>query len=201
MKDFLQVNNWFEKKYKRLSDGRYVTFKLALNLFLQQMGHTIVELGTTKHEDDWGAGMGTLLFAEVVGKYGGKIYTVDNYLPHIEACKKITAEWVDKIKYVYSDSLEFLRNFDESIGGNIDLLYLDTLDYPLTPVEGPVEHCQEHQLAELKLAYPKLARKAVVLLDDNNLPDGGKTKLAKEFLFERGWKLLYDAQQSLWIRK
>ena len=201
MKDFLQVKSWFENKYKEKSASRYVTFKLALNLFLQRHGHTIVELGTTKHEDDWGAGMGTLLFAEAIGKYGGKIYTVDNYLPHIEACKRVTSEWADKIKYVYSDSLEFLRGFKEKYDSKVDLLYLDTLDYPLTPQEGAVEPCQEHQLEELKLAYPNLSSNAVVLLDDNDLPGGGKTRLSKEFLFKKGWHLLADEQQSLWVRK
>ena len=197
MKDFLQVGGWFEEKYKEKSGGRYVTFKLALNLFLQRHGHTIVELGTTKAPDDWGAGMGTLLFAEVVGKYGGKIYTVDNYPPHIEACKIITESWAGSITHIEMDSLEFLKGLDE----RIDLLYLDTMDYPLTPEEGPVGPCQEHQLRELKLAYPNLAPKAVVLLDDNDLPGGGKTRLAKEFLFKKGWHLLYDGQQSLWVRK
>lgn len=197
MKDFLQVGSWFEEKYKEKSGGRYVTFKLALNLFLQRYGHTIVELGTTKAPDDWGAGMGTLLFAEVVGKYGGKIYTVDNYPPHIEACKIITAPWAGSVVHVESDSLEFLKGFEETI----DLLYLDTMDYPLTPEEGDPAACQEHQLKELKLAYPNLSPKAVVLLDDNDLPGGGKTAMAKEFLFKKKWKLLYDAQQSLWVRK
>ena len=199
MKDFLQSGSWFEKKYKEKSGTRYPTFKLALNLFLQRYGHTIVELGTTKHEEDWGAGMSTLLFAEVVGKYGGKIYTIDNYPPHLEACKHITEPWAGSIVYVESDSLEFLKTFDEKI----DLLYLDTMDYPLTPQEGPPGPCQEHQLKELELAYPNLSPKAAVLLDDNEVLDfpDGKTKLAKEFLFKKKWTLLYDGQQSLWVRK
>lgn len=201
MRDFLNVHSWFEQKYKEQSDSRYITLKTALNIFLQRMGHTIVETGTTKWPDDWGSGMATLLFAEVVSKYGGKVYTVDNYPLHIENCRQITEPFADKIEYVLSDSLEFLKNFEKWEKGKIDLLYLDTMDYPLTLEEGPVEICQQHQLEELKLAYPHLSRQAVVLLDDNDFPDGGKTKLAKGFLRKKKWTLVLDTQQSLWIRK
>ncbi|MBU2051331.1 MAG: hypothetical protein KKH61_20480, partial [Gammaproteobacteria bacterium] len=70
-------------------------------------------------------------------------------------------------------------------------------DYPLTEEEPPVEYCQEHQLKEFKAAENH--HPPIVLLDDNNFPDGGKTKLTKEYLLGK-YKLVYENQQSLWIR-
>jgi len=52
----------------------------------------------------------------------------------------------------------------------------------------------------LKLAEKNFNDKTVVLLDDNNFLDGGKTKLAKIYLKEHGWRCVLDYQQSLWIK-
>lgn len=201
MDDFLFSGNWFEKKYKDLSSGRYPTFKGALNLIHQgkmtpKEELIIVETGTTRFPDDWGAGMSTILFGDYLKHYGGRLYTVDISKDNIETCKKITKEFSNFIEYVVADSHEFLSNFHQKI----DLLYLDSLDYPLKPEEGPVEVCQQHQLREYELAKHKLTGNwSVVLLDDNDLPEGGKCKLTKHRLLEDLFINVVDTQQSLWL--
>ena len=194
--DFIYIqNDWFRKKYANDSRGRFVTFKIALNWFLQHGGKTIVETGTTKAFDDWGAGMSTILFGEVVKKYGGHIWTIDKSAQAIGMSKKVTVEFADYITYVLQDSVEALK----SIRGKIDFLYLDSLDYPIQG-EFPIPLCQEHQLKEIQAAYPRLSKKAIVLMDDNNFPGGGKTALSKRWLAEKGWVCLLDSQQTVWVR-
>jgi hypothetical protein len=91
------------------------------------------------------------------------------------------------------DSVEFLKQFNEEIG----LLYLDSLDYE----ENLQKESQEHQLNEIEAAYPKLTQNSIILLDDNDFPNGGKTKLTKEFLLKNNWQCALDHQQSLWVIK
>ncbi len=191
--NFINVNSWFDQKYKDKSSGRYNTFKCALNLFRQSKGKTIVETGTTRMKDDWGAGSSTILFGDYLKTYGGKLYTVDIEPKNIETCKEITKEFAENIEYVVDDSIHFLQRFKDSI----DLLYLDSYDFPLDGT--PPDACQQHQLRELQLSLPKLNGLGIILLDDNDFPAGGKTKLSKDYLFKSGATCILDSQQSLWI--
>lgn len=224
MNEFIKVNSWFEKKYKAKSGVRYNTIKIALNLLDQRQDHTIVETGTTRMSNDWGAGMSTVLFAEYILKYGGDVTTIDLSKENIEFCKSITGAYPN-IKYVVSDSLKF---FKEYRGEGIDLLYLDSYDYPygeLLELYGGnqdidkaidtlkaigdeeivkkhfdiISPSQEHSLQEFKLALPHLAKNAIILIDDCDLPGGGKGRLTKEYLASIGAKCLLDSYQSLWI--
>lgn len=47
---------------------------------------------------------------------------------------------------------------------------------------------------------PTGSPRAVVLLDDNHMPGGGKTRLSKMFLRSKGWLCVLDWQQSLWVK-
>jgi hypothetical protein len=228
MNNFLFNKNWFEKKYRVKSDSRYLTFKTALNLFLQQKGRTIVETGTTRLPDDWGAGMSTLLFADYLRTENpqGSLITIDIDTNNLNKCKEITAGFYKVIKYVLSDSVEALKKYD---GKPIDLLFLDSFDYPYGEMlndyggqadlneaikklnEIPeeeiekkykdlIEPAQQHQLNEYLAVKDKLSDRAIVLLDDNDFPGGGKCRLTKEQLLKDGWILLIDQQQSLWMK-
>lgn len=195
--DFVYIeNDWFRKKYAKKSRGRFLTFKIALNWFYQHGGKNIVETGTTKEFDDWGAGMSTVLFAEVIEKYGGELWTIDNSKDAIEMCKAITAEWADRITYLHRDSVFVLREFRRKI----DLLYLDSMDCPIDPKKDP-RPPQMHQLREIQAAYSKLHDNSIVLLDDNDFLNGGKTRLSKRWLEKQGWTCLLDSQQTVWVKK
>lgn len=227
MDEFIKTWSWFDWKYRMLNTLRFDTMKSALSLFRQYGGKTILETGTTRLPDDWGAGMSTLQFGDYCNKYGGKVITVDIESDAIETCKKITSEFSSVIEYVVSDSHVYLNNYS---GDKIDLLYLDSYDYPFGPLLADYDGdkdlekaiytlhripfdeiwakygklilpCQEFQLTEFQIAEKYLSEHAVVLLDDNELPGGGKTRLTKDYLISKPeWKLVLDMQQSLWVR-
>lgn len=197
MKDFLLSDSWFDKEYKKKSSSRYLTFKTALNLFSQRGFKNIVETGTIRQEDDWGAGMSTLMFADFLSREvpPGRLYTVDIEEKNMEVCKKVTKNYERFITYVVQDSLKFLSEHREPI----HLLYLDSLDYPLTEAEGNRGECQRHQRNELRQSLKNLQSGSIVLLDDNEVGDGGKTKLTKEEMLKNGrFEIIMEYQQSLW---
>lgn len=191
--EFVEVNSWFDA-YRDRSSERFWTFRAALNLFKQREGKVIVETGTTRLANDWGAGMSTVLFGEFCKRYGGKIYTVDIDPANIATCKVVTQAYQEWLSYHVDDSLHFLKDFKDTI----DLLYLDSLDFPIDGSD-PTP-CQLHQLQEFKLVEKQLHDWSIVLLDDNNFPTGGKAKLTKHYLAERGWQCVLDSQQSLFIK-
>jgi len=196
MENFLEINNnWFYKKYFENLKKRYWTFKIALNLFLQRGGEIIVETGTQRQKDDWGGGCSTTIFGDFCKKYGKHLHTVDNNQLNLGIAREETDEFKDFITYELSDSVDFLKHFDPPI----DLLYLDSLDCKENPADCNLE-AQEHVVNELKVAYNKLSDKAIILIDDNLFANGGKTRLAKEWLKNRGWTCLMDYKQTLWIR-
>ncbi|MGH7329444.1 MAG: hypothetical protein ACREJX_13945, partial [Polyangiaceae bacterium] len=116
-----------------------------------------------------------------------------------ELCRKLTRPFGDLITVDLGDSVGFLRNWAQAHSGTpIDLLYLDSLDYPVAPKDGPREPSQQHCLAELDAALPSLAPRAIVLIDDADLPGGGKARFARERLAQLGWRCDLDDYQTLW---
>jgi hypothetical protein len=193
--------NWFYQKYYFAgANARYYTFQLALNILNQtRPSPIIVETGCQRQKDDLGAGMSTSIFGEYVNRYGGKLVTVDLMPQHLTICKECTAEWSSHIQYVESDSLVFLKNYR----GRLDLVYLDSLDYPIGDDAENIrmrDAAQNHNLLEFRaIENVAVMNKSLVLLDDNTLPYGGKPKLCKDYLSSRGWICLLDSQQSLWM--
>jgi len=196
MIDFLYIHkNWFYKKYFLKLQKRYFTFHIALNCFLQIGGKTIIETGCVRNKNDWGAGNSTVVFGDFCKRYNKKLITVDNNIDNIVTARGLTLEYEKFIEYVHSDSIEFLDQYKKPI----DFLYLDSLDCPPQKNANP-SHAQSHALNELINSYHKLNNHCVVLIDDNLFANGGKAKLAKEFLYNKGFTLLLDYKQSLWIR-
>jgi len=191
---FFEIGGWFDQRFGPKAGRRYPTMKSALGLFLQWGGQSIVETGTQRQENDWGAGCSTLIFAETLHHHQrGHLWSVDISAANIAVSRRVTAHVGERVTHVVSDSLAWLGGFEKGI----DLLYLDSYDWE--PNEPQLGECQRHQLAELRAAWPRLGDKSIVLLDDNNLAGGGKTQLAKEFLLVQGWTCVLDFEQSLWI--
>lgn len=193
-----KVVNWFVRApWMRNVGGlgeRFYTTKIALNWMLQHHGSNIVETGTMGEPDNWsGVGCSTNVLGEVVAKHDGHLWTCDISAEAIATAKQSTAAFREHITYVCDDSVSFLSNFPETI----DLLYLDSMDCPR---RGDATEPQLHCLRELRAALPKLSQHAVVLLDDNRFRNGGKTRLAKQFLEREGWICLFDWHQSVWVR-
>jgi hypothetical protein len=156
-----------------------------------------VETGTARSRNDFaGAGMATLTLGHFCKRYGKPLWTVDIRPEAIAISKRVTAKLQDVITYVTGDSVEFLAAFPEQI----DLLYLDSMDCPPhdSDPEG-LRSSQNHQLHELQAAWDKLHDRTIILLDDNDFANGGKTVLTNQFLDEQGWTCLMADKQALWV--
>ena len=199
MNEFLTPLNWFYMKYNGKDPLRFWSEQVALNLLYQRGGKNIVETGTTRQIDDWGGGMSTYLWGDFAQHYDCKVTTVDNDANNIEICKTVTSPFKDYIKYAVSDSIEFLRNYNEKI----DLLYLDSVDFPLYPESDTyitdIKKAQEHNLEEFKLAEKNLTSESIILIDDYDFPQGGKPGLTNRYLLGKGWECLVASRQILWI--
>jgi Methyltransferase domain len=197
--DFIQWNSWWTQRYReRIEPGnRFSTTKTALNLLLQRGGTAIVETGTARLRGDYaGSGMATITFGAFCMRYGKHLWTVDILPDAIALSKKMTIKFQNAITYVTGDSVEFLLDFP----GKIDLLYLDSMDCPDDDSEPErLRQAQEHQLRELKAAWDKLHERSIILLDDNDFANGGKTRLTNQFLDEQGWTCLMADKQVIWI--
>jgi hypothetical protein len=201
---------------------RTPTMQRALDTSVARGGRTIIETGCARMADSWeGDGMSTLVFGEHVTHCGGWLWTVDNDAVNLATAMTLSQPYRSRITYSLGDSVAFLRAF----GGPIDLLYLDSLDYPygtlldlyggrddiaaaeatlaaMSEAEIVDRHgdlispSQEHAVAELRAA--SLHAGSLVLIDDADLPGGGKARLAKHLLAERGATCLAEGYQSLW---
>src|SRR4051812_36503117 len=108
MKDFLEYHAWIEAYEGKLS-YRYPTMRIALN-FLYQLNRpvSIVETGTVRQVDDWGAGYSTMIWGEFCQHYGGNCTTIDVSPDNMEVCRKVTEPYKDFLRYEVGDSLSVL---------------------------------------------------------------------------------------------
>ncbi len=201
--------------------ARDITFKKAFELFIENDGKIVVELGTTRsfvhgglpgcNSDDvrfwtpnspenwdWGAGCFTRIAAECLAPLNIIIHTVDLAQSHINRCKIITAPFAQSIHYHVCSSLTYLANTDQKI----DLLYMDTGD--MTPIE-PTALLQLEE-AKLVVSRDLIAPHGLILIDDvkNQTPkqfgetsDLGKAKYALPYLLEHGFEIVEDEYQIL----
>lgn len=212
---------------------REPTLRLALQLLEERVnGAVIVETGCVRQTDDWsGAGMSTVVFGQWAEDHGGRLWSVDNDRDHLATAASLTKPWRDAISFHYADSVEFLTDVigPELEWHRIDLLYLDSFDYPYGELldiyggQGDLERAvaalaaltegqvlerhrdlilpsQRHAARELLAALPHLAERAVVLIDDAQLPGGGKARLARAVLEAFDFECLLDGYQTLWAR-
>lgn len=185
------------KKYQKQLDyskrKRFSTMYGALKLLNEnkKTDAVIVEIGTMR-DVNRGGGHSTYKFGEYCSRFGSQLYTVDILEAAIEHSVSKTTNFQPWINYVTSDSTKFLKQFDKKI----DLLYLDGFDS--TP--GEERAASKKQLQEIKAALPKLAEKCVIILDDTDLPKGGKAGLSSKFLVKNGFKLVINKYQQVYIR-
>jgi len=192
---------WFERSYGSRLGMRAVTFREAIAVLCERTGpaRTIVETGCVRQRGDYSAGYSTVIFADLAERYGGHVHTVDLSARNMELCRRITRRWAKHLSYNVGDSAAFLAGWAATRPSTpIDLLYLDSWDYPVSGDDGSREASQRHCLAELEAALPVLQENSLVLIDDGALPGGGKPLLAKRRLAELGWRCLVDAYQTLW---
>jgi predicted O-methyltransferase YrrM len=191
---------WFAAAYEKRLGRRYRTMSTALELVLARSGadRTLVETGCVRERNDYSAGYSTVLFGEFLTRHGGTLHTVDLSEKNMTLCRRLTKRYAAHVRYHVGDSAAFLAGWGTQHAAPIDLLYLDSFDYPEGPDDALRTASQVHCRAELEAALPFLAPQAVVLIDDGDLPGGGKPRLAKERLAELGWTCVIDDYQTLW---
>lgn len=170
---------------------RFKTTIYALYLLSKRNAQIIVETGTARNgtANCHGDGCSTIIFGEWASKNNAHLYSVDINIENLLNAAKDLGDSKDFVDLVHSDSVEFLKNFNQ----NIDFLYLDSYDYE---AHNPLPS-QQHHLNEIIAAYPWLTEKSVVMIDDCDLPNGGKGKLVIEYLLNKGWKKVLKGYQVI----
>jgi len=207
MDNFLLLENDFiTKKYGHLQfvgSPKYgAGFKLGLNLLHQEKHEfpVIVETGTQRMIDDPG-GCSTTLFACYLQHFSGHLWTCDIDPNNIATSRVATKDYDGFVSFVTADSVGFLKMFEEISGGcpKIDLLFLDSMDCDIV---GDATPAQKHQLAEFLAAEKYLQKGAVLVMDDTNFANGGKTRMLKNFILDQrpDWKLICDSGETVFWR-
>ncbi len=174
-------------------DKRFATFKYVLNLMSKREVKTIVETGTARNGECNCAGDGcsTPIWGTWAQQHGAFVYSVDIDPQAIQSSASACNAYHDCMSFVTSDSVEFLANFNKPI----DFLYLDSYDFDFS---NPAPS-QEHHLKEIIAVYPCLHAKSIIMIDDCDLPFGGKGKLVIQYLLDKGWKIVLSGYQVILI--
>ncbi len=172
------------------------TFRKTLDLLSERKAKILVETGTARIglRGAKGNGASTIVFATWARENNAVLHSVDISKESINGAKEevVRQGLVGGVKWHAEDSVKFLVKFREPV----DFLYLDSYDYDKkdTSIQ---KASQEHHLEEFKAIESRLHENSLVLIDDCRLPNGGKGKLAIEFMLGRGWEMLMSDYQIL----
>lgn len=174
--------------------ARHSSFKECLFLLEQKKAKTWIETGSSGNffankKNEAGS---TILFAKAAYLLDADFYSVDINKEVIKNAKQAVKKYKKAVFFSQSDSLLFLRKFQDPI----DFLYLDTGEYD----SSRPEISQNQILAEIRTAYPKLHKNSIVMINDCGFPQGGKGKLAIEYLKQKGWKVHLDEFQVILVK-
>ncbi|WP_343485762.1 class I SAM-dependent methyltransferase [Allomuricauda sp. d1] len=174
------------------------SFRLAMKLMDFTHAKTIVETGTSR-EGLRGAksnGAATIVFGKWARENGAFVHSVDISQESVNnAQAEVDRQGLSNVVKIHtSDSVQFLSNFDQQV----NLLYLDSYDYSDDPEVQ--RKSQEHHLKEFKAIEDRLYGHTIVLIDDCDLPNGGKGKMAIEYMLQNDWKIAMQAYQVLLVR-
>lgn len=175
---------------------RASTLRIVFEELNDKKDVVFVETGTTRGDhghlafgDD---GCATVIFDDYVSMNGGLVYTVDIEMKNCEHCKTIVS---DNVKIYNDDSVHFLWNYN---GPAIDVLYLDSFDFPRDN-----QHPSKlHHVKELTAATKHLKDGSIILIDDHDaFLDGsgnGKGSYVKDFMENIGAEKLFEGYQIGW---
>jgi len=189
-KQLFDFHQWFSSNFQQLG-SRFKTFQQALLLAVARNVRTIVETGTTRLPGNWvGDGQSTYVLGAFAQRYGCRLWTCDVSEAAIAKARELTAPFQAHIEYVVADSVPFLKSFAEPI----DLLYLDSLDFEEGADPNPP---QDHAVREARAALQALHNQSIVLVDDCDLPHGGKGGKVIPLLLGEGWQVIGFGVQVL----
>lgn len=175
------------------------TLREVLRLLDERNATTLLETGVARMglEKSKGDGASTIVFGLWSKQNDAHLYSVDI---DPEATKRagvaVDAMGLgDSVTLVTSDSVAYLENFTDSV----DFLYLDSYDYHKTDTAIQTAS-QNHHLKEIKAIEGCLHDDTVILIDDCDMPNGGKGKLVIERLTAQGWKVHMSEYQVILVR-
>lgn len=175
------------------------TYLRVMELLDQTQVKVLIETGTSR-EGLKGAksnGAATLVYGKWAKINNAILHSVDINPKAVEVAEEaVLQEGLQEfVKLHLSDSVEFLRKFDKAV----DFLYLDSYDYS-DDVE--VQRAsQEHHLKEFKAIESKLHKNSIVLIDDCDLPGGGKGKTVIAHMIAKGWRVDTSAYQVILLHE
>ena len=175
------------------------TFLRTMDLLKTTKAKLLIETGTSR-EGLKGAksnGAATIVFGKWAKENGAFIHSVDININSVDnAQKEVDNQGLEQwVKIHHSDSLKFLNDFNDKV----DFLYLDSYDYSSDPEVQ--KKSQQHHLNEFLAIENQLHENSVVLIDDCDLPNGGKGKLVIDYMLKKGWKIHKESYQVLLVRK
>ncbi|MDX1363146.1 MAG: class I SAM-dependent methyltransferase [Arenibacter latericius] len=175
------------------------SFRKTMELLDKISAKTIIETGTSR-EGLRGAksnGAATIVFGKWAKQNNAFLHSVDISEKSVAKCQEeINNQNLNEVVKVHlSDSVAFLDNFEEKV----DFIYLDSYDYDDDPAVQIKS--QKHHLKEFIAIEDNLHSDSIVLIDDCDLPNGGKGKLVVDYMLKKDWKILLNEYQILLVRK
>lgn len=172
------------------------TLKKVLEMLEDRKVKILLETGISRDglRNTKGDGASTILFGIWAKQHQAKLYSVDIDPQAVSVANTEIAamKLTDHVSTFISDSVEFLTHFEQQVG----FLYLDSYDYDKRD-KAVQEMSQLHHLKEFKAIESRLMDNCVVLIDDCNLPGGGKGKAVIEYMLGRDWKIAMQEYQVI----
>ncbi len=176
------------------------TLREVLRLLDERNAKVLLETGVARMglEKSKGDGASTIVFGLWAKQNDAHLYSVDIDPDATQRAGEAVAgmELSDHVTLVTSDSVEYLDEFTDSV----DFLYLDSYDYHKTDT-AIQKASQDHHLKEINAIEGCLHDDTVILIDDCDLPNGGKGKLVIQYLTEAGWKVHMSEYQVIMVMK
>ena len=174
------------------------TLREVLRLLDERGAKVLLETGVARMglEKSKGDGASTIVFGLWAKNNDAHLYSVD-IDPEATRRAGVAVDAMglgDSVTLVTSDSVEYLDDFTDTV----DFLYLDSYDYHKTDT-AIQKASQDHHLKEINAIEGCLHDDTVILIDDCDLPNGGKGKLVIQYLTEAGWKVHMSEYQVIMV--
>ena len=175
------------------------TLREVLRLLDERGAKTLLETGVARMglEKSKGDGASTIVFGLWAKQNDAHLYSVDIDPEATERAGQAVAKMdlSDSVTLVTSDSVAYLDEFTDMV----DFLYLDSYDYHKTDTAIQTAS-QAHHLKEIEAIEGCLHEDTVILIDDCDMPNGGKGKLVIERLTANGWKVHMSEYQVILVK-
>jgi hypothetical protein len=175
------------------------TLREVLRLLDERGATTLLETGVARMglEKSKGDGASTIVFGLWAKQNNAHLFSVDIDPEATERAGQAVAKMdlSDSVTLVTSDSVAYLDEFTDMV----DFLYLDSYDYHKTDTAIQTAS-QAHHLKEIEAIEGCLHEDTVILIDDCDMPNGGKGKLVIERLTAKGWKVHMSEYQVILVK-